>query len=143
MKKKTNYSNMKTGGRATSILCKENDPKLIPNGYIMNLNSLESSFCYAVKLEWVSSLINTCWEFYAKSYLHLNYPPWSLKYLKRYNFWTISFQHVVFWYTEIFLSKHFMKYSFRVISWNTFLKYFYFSIQHSLRMFLMNKKLCL
>ena len=30
---------------------------------------------------------------------------------------------------EIFLSRHFMKSSFRVISWNV--KYFYFSIQHS------------
>ena len=30
---------------------------------------------------------------------------------------------------EIFLSRHFMKYSFRVISWN--MKYFHFSIQHS------------
>ena len=28
-------------------------------------------------------------------------------------------------------------------TWNTFMKCFYFSIQHSLRMFLINKKLCL
>ena len=32
-----------------------------------------------------------------------------------------------------------MKYSFKVISWN--MKYFYFSIQHSLHMFLIKKKI--
>ena len=43
---------------------------------------------------------------------------------------------------EIFLSEHFMKYSFRESfheKWDTFMKYFYFSIHHSLRMFLINK----
>ena len=40
---------------------------------------------------------------------------------------------------EIFLSGYFMKCSFTVISLN--MKYFYFSIQHSLRTFLINKKI--
>ena len=46
---------------------------------------------------------------------------------------------------KIFLSEHFMKYSFWGISWpwNTFMKYFYFSIWMSLRMFLTNTKNCI
>ena len=83
--------------------------------------------------------INCC-----KCYVGRGLKRWCLIQVKIIIYW---FWLLIHWllmgkiHCKIFLSEHFMKYSFRIISWNMI--YFYFSIQHSLRMFLINKKLCL